>query len=197
MRRRLLALSSLIAASLAVLATPAAAKRVLCVHGIEAGSSLPVRASPSPRSSIIAQYPATACGLQLIGKCVPNGWCRMAYGGRSGWIDSRRVGVYEAPAGSGAAPARAAIEPRVRRPVRTAPRRYEYRSAGGICVAGVARWDTLRIRRGPGVGFAEIGGIPPGACGVARAGSCYRLWCRIAWRGREGWVNTYYLARSG
>ncbi len=65
--------------------------------------------------------------------------------------------------------------------------------APGACVARVERWDTLRIRSGPGVGHDEIGDIPPGACRVERVGGCRGDWCRVAWRGRFGWVNTYYL----
>lgn len=61
------------------------------------------------------------------------------------------------------------------------------------CVIDVARWDTLRIRSGPGVQHREVGEIPPRACGVVDAGGCYGSWCRIAWRGQHGWVNTRYL----
>ncbi len=65
--------------------------------------------------------------------------------------------------------------------------------AMGACVVRVGKWDTLRIRSGPGVGHDEIGDIPPGACRVEHIGACRGDWCRIAWRGRTGWVNTYYL----
>ncbi|MDX2158127.1 MAG: SH3 domain-containing protein [Hyphomicrobiaceae bacterium] len=65
--------------------------------------------------------------------------------------------------------------------------------SGSNCVVGVARWDTLRIRRGPGAGHEEIGAIPAGACRVEQVGGCQGRWCRIAWRGHIGWVNTYYL----
>ena len=61
------------------------------------------------------------------------------------------------------------------------------------CVIDVARWDTLRIRSGPGVQHREVGEIPPSACGVVDLGGCYGSWCRIAWRGQHGWVNTRYL----
>ena len=79
--------------------------------------------------------------------------------------------------------------------VRAPPRpvREQGSADPGACVTGVDRGDTLRIRTGPGVDNDEIGGIPPGACGVARAGSCRGNWCKIAWRGRVGWVNTSYL----
>lgn len=66
-------------------------------------------------------------------------------------------------------------------------------AAAGACVVRVEKWDSLRIRSGPGVGHNEIGDIPPGACRVEHIGGCQGEWCRIAWRGRTGWVNTYYL----
>jgi SH3-like domain-containing protein len=68
-----------------------------------------------------------------------------------------------------------------------------HRRVISACVARVAWWDTLRIRSGPGVGNDEIGGIPPRACSIERVGGCRGAWCRVAWRGRFGWVNTYYL----
>ena len=63
----------------------------------------------------------------------------------------------------------------------------------GTCVRRVDRDDTLRIRRGPGVDHDEIGDIPPKACGVSVSDACDGRWCKISWRGRRGWVNTYYL----
>lgn len=63
----------------------------------------------------------------------------------------------------------------------------------GACVARVERWDTLRIRSGPGTRHDEIGAIPAGACRVERIGGCRGDWCQIAWRGRVGWVNSHYL----
>ncbi len=61
------------------------------------------------------------------------------------------------------------------------------------CVTRVDQSDTLRVRRGPGVDNDAIGEIPPHACGIERVGGCMGAWCRIAWRGRMGWVNSYYL----
>lgn len=63
----------------------------------------------------------------------------------------------------------------------------------GACVRRVDSDDTLRIRKGPGVDHDEIGDIPPKACGVAVSDACDGRWCRISWRGRRGWANTYYL----
>jgi len=63
----------------------------------------------------------------------------------------------------------------------------------GTCVVGVASWDTLRLRSGPGAFHGEIGGIPSGGCHVLASGPCRGSWCRVAWRGKEGWVNSTYL----
>jgi SH3-like domain-containing protein len=74
------------------------------------------------------------------------------------------------------------------------PLRYGWApEKSGACVVGVERGDTLRIRTGPGVSHEAIGGIPPGACRVAVGERCRGPWCRIAWRGQTGWVNTDYL----
>ena len=67
------------------------------------------------------------------------------------------------------------------------------RASLGSCVVGVASWDTLRIRNGPGVSHPAIGGIPSRACHVQVAGACRGPWCRVSWSGRVGWVNTLYL----
>lgn len=84
------------------------------------------------------------------------------------------------------------VEPPQRRPTR--PVLVEQGSNGpGACVSRVERWDTLRIRRGPGIDHREIGEIPSRACGVDIVGGCRGSWCPVAWRGRTGWVNTYYL----
>ena len=61
------------------------------------------------------------------------------------------------------------------------------------CVARVAHWDTLRIRSGPGTAYPRTGDLPSDACHVEQAGPCRGQWCRVSWRGRVGWVNTFYL----
>jgi uncharacterized protein YraI len=67
------------------------------------------------------------------------------------------------------------------------------RNSDGACVVGVMAWDTLRIRRGPGVSHAPIGAIPSDACRVRELGDCSGAWCRVAWSDQVGWVNTLYL----
>lgn len=66
-------------------------------------------------------------------------------------------------------------------------------SARTGCVRRVAFNDVLHVRTGPGPANSAVGAIPPTACGVTRTGACHGPWCRIAWRGRSGWVNTYYI----
>ena len=161
----------------------AAEQRLLCVHGIEAPDQLNVRAGPGFNAPVVARYPAKACGVKLVGRCT-DGWCEMAYGGLAGWVYTKHIAVYDLPGGQTTA-GRYGPPPDVV---------IEQGSADpAACVARVDRGDTLRIRTGPGVGHDEIGGIPPGACGIERAGGCKGRWCQIAWRGRTGWVNSYYL----
>jgi len=78
----------------------------------------------------------------------------------------------------------------VRMALGISPRGVE-RSA--TCVARVASWDTLRMRSGPGVSHSPVAEIPSHACRVVQAGQCRGYWCRVAWRGRVGWVNSLYL----
>ena len=202
-------------ASLTVFVGQASAQqRTLCVHGINAPDRLSVRSAPQSNGRVIAQFPAKTCGIRLAGRC-EGAWCEMARGRTFGWVDTQYIGVYELPgssAGSGrvARADRPAVEqpeqrtiPRFerradRRPVRRSDRSRNVEQEQGsrdatACVARVDRDDTLRIRTGPGVGHEEIGEIPPRACGVAIGDACRGRWCRIAWRGRTGWVNTYYL----
>lgn len=274
----------------------AAAKRTLCVHGLEPPASLKLHSGPGADSAVLGSLPAKACGITLAGRCEGH-WCQMSLGRSFGWVDTRNIGVYEVPEGARAANARPAAKgaytppaeagkqaaapapaappsgppagpptagtaqavpppvvvegagkapeppararatiakapvpkakarPRTRVAVRPAPRvmprpierprlaeRIDAPRSWGppasppffgfgapvsptrsACVVDVARWDTLRIRSGPGVQHREIGEIPPGACGVAELGSCLGSWCRVAWRGQGGWVNTRYL----
>lgn len=73
-------------------------------------------------------------------------------------------------------------------------------SAGGataLCVRGVEGWDSLRVRTAPTPAARELGGIPANACGVAIVGPCRGAWCPVAWHGRMGWSNSYFLAPGG
>ena len=61
------------------------------------------------------------------------------------------------------------------------------------CVVGVANWDVLNIRFGPGTRFSIKAAIPPHACGVRFIGPCRRAWCRIGYGPHVGWVHTRYI----
>jgi uncharacterized protein YraI len=213
-----------------------AAGRLLCVHGVS-GSSLNVRAGPGLDRPVVATLRRDDCGLAQVGRC-DAGWCEMARGDVRGWVDTRYVGVYEAPdarhAKTERAPAqRAIVRKRTKRKVLSASARTASSSrmvsadtvrspifdrsygpigglfrmalgaaftavprsgiAAGSCVVGVAPWDTLRVRSGPGIAHAPIGAIPSDACHVRQLSDCRGQWCRVAWRGHVGWVNTFYL----
>ncbi|MFM9939936.1 MAG: SH3 domain-containing protein [Hyphomicrobiaceae bacterium] len=166
----------------AVMPATAAEQRLLCVHGVEPSDQLNVRSAPGFNAPVVARFPANACGVQLVGRCT-DGWCEMALNGAAGWVYTKHIAVYDVPNGHPST-AKQAIRPEI----------VEQGSGDPtLCVARVSRGDTLRLRTGPGVSHDEIGGIPPGACGVERIGACKGPWCQIAWRGRTGWVNTYYL----
>lgn len=218
--------------AIAVTLSPASAdKKSLCVHGIEAPATLPMRAGSSPDSPVIGELAPKTCGLVLAGRCIGK-LCQMTLGSRKGWIDTAFVGVYEVP--EDAEPARASVirpvapppadtaaaappaavpQPAAQPPpskgprpatLRPAPQRASYRAAERrqpavrrdqetTCVVDVESWDSLRIRSGPGVDHREVGRIPPRACGIVQTGGCSGPWCRVAWRGQYGWVNTRYL----
>lgn len=164
--------------------------QTLCVHGVAAGHHLHMRATPGADARSVARLSPGDCGIKLVGRCEAS-WCLMSRRGREGWIDTRYVGVYEYP--SRRTRPRVAVE-RIER----APARYRSRRISGTgerwCVVRVASFDTLRLRTGPGVRHREIGRIPPGSCQVRRLGACQGGWCRVAWNGRRGWVNRFYLS---
>lgn len=184
--RRLLTVLLLAVASATFLSSSSQAQgsQVLCVHDVVPPDQLSVRAGPSSAAPLVGRYPAGACGVELVGQC-RDGWCEMALGGVAGWVYTKHIAVYEAPPGY-AVPRAQAVTP-------VDPRVEQGSGEPTMCVSRVDRGDTLRIRTGPGTGHDEIGGIPPGACGVGRVGGCRGAWCKVAWRGLVGWVNTYYL----
>lgn len=83
-------------------------------------------------------------------------------------------------------------------------------------VTGVAAGDVLNIRAAPDAGAAKIGEIAPGADGLRnlgcegglgfadwerateaeRAAARASRWCRVAYRGGEGWVAGRFLAEG-
>lgn len=175
------------------LASDRAAARTLCI-GKE---SVLLRSGPSWRHDPVGSLPAGACGVQVVGQCV-SGWCDVALGSRRGWLDSRLVIVREGPGAPAPSPPSRA-EPPPPRQAGPPPRAPPPASTGaardrdGHCVMGVRLGDSLRIRTGPGVGYREIGGIPPEACGVVVEGPCAGSWCPVSYRGIRGWSNATYL----
>ncbi len=65
--------------------------------------------------------------------------------------------------------------------------------AEAACVRGVASWDVLWMRAGPGTGYARIDAIPARACGVRVTGPCRGNWCRVRFGGSRGWVSMRYV----
>ncbi|MDV7143285.1 SH3 domain-containing protein [Tropicimonas sp. TH_r6] len=83
-------------------------------------------------------------------------------------------------------------------------------------VVGVAWNDVLNIRNGPTARASKIGAIPPDGNGVRNLGCSggmtyaqweaatptqrdaarKRVWCRIYYRGVEGWVAGWFLAEG-
>jgi uncharacterized protein YraI len=52
--------------------------------------------------------------------------------------------------------------------------------------------NPLNLRRGPGTGFGVITTMPPGA--RVDVIECGGDWCRVAWRGIDGFASAGYLA---
>lgn len=73
--------------------------------------------------------------------------------------------------------------------------------AAGVLLASmsIAAADTvtnpLNLRSGPGTGYGVIATMPPGS--HVDVLECGGGWCRVAWRGIEGFASTRYLAGDG
>ncbi len=63
--------------------------------------------------------------------------------------------------------------------------------------ATVATLTDLNIRSGPGTGYAPITKLPQGT--RLELGDCTKdlNWCRVYWRGAEGWASSHYLSEPG
>lgn len=55
--------------------------------------------------------------------------------------------------------------------------------------------NPLNLRSGPGTRYSVITTMPPGA--RVDVLSCGGSWCRVAWRGAEGFASANYLAGGG
>lgn len=192
-------------------AKPTPARQTLCVHDVPSGQFLAVHRRAEVGAPVVARLAHDTCDITVAGACSGR-WCLMRHGQNTGWIDTRYIGVYEYPAErpadgqlatAGAAtkpgPERAASpSPPKPQPGAAPPSRHdatgrEPNGRAGACVVGVEEGDTLRVRQGPGVGHEAVGEIPRRACNVKLIGNCRGAWCRVAWRGQTGWVNTDYL----
>jgi uncharacterized protein YraI len=66
-------------------------------------------------------------------------------------------------------------------------------SAGAAAAATIT--GDLNLRRGPGTDFGVIETMPAGA--HVRVLECGGGWCRVAWRGIEGFASASYIAEGG
>jgi len=84
-------------------------------------------------------------------------------------------------------------------------------------VVGIAADETLNMRAGPGTEHAKIAEIPPDTDGLGNLGCVGGLdfaawqqatpeqrekarktrWCRVSYRGTEGWVAAWFLTEGG
>jgi uncharacterized protein YraI len=77
----------------------------------------------------------------------------------------------------------------------------QFALAAGILLVSVSTaaaaivTSPLNLRRGPGTGFGVITTMPPGA--RVDVLECGGAWCRVAWRGLEGFASASYLAGGG
>ena len=61
------------------------------------------------------------------------------------------------------------------------------------CVVNVRAEDRLNLREGPGTGFAIIGGLDQGRCGVMVA-ACAGNWCAVEDGHYTGHVHRHFIA---
>jgi uncharacterized protein YraI len=66
-------------------------------------------------------------------------------------------------------------------------------SAAAASAAVVAH--GLNLRSGPGTGYSVISTMPAGARVYVR--NCGAHWCRVSWRGEQGYASNRYLAGNG
>ena len=58
-----------------------------------------------------------------------------------------------------------------------------------VCVRGIAKGDTLKVRAGPGASSELRYGYLPDTCGVKINGACKGGWCPVDYRGYKGWAE--------
>lgn len=50
---------------------------------------------------------------------------------------------------------------------------------------------ALNLRSGPGLGHRVVAAMPAGA--RVNVGPCSGSWCRVSWRGTQGWASARYI----
>ena len=58
-----------------------------------------------------------------------------------------------------------------------------------VCIQGVPRGDTLKVRAGPSANADLRYGFLPDTCGVKVTGDCKDGWCPVEYRGYKGWAE--------
>ncbi len=70
-------------------------------------------------------------------------------------------------------------------------------TAGAAQAATVVTLTELNMRAGPGTGYHRVATLPQGA--QLHLGDCTDdlHWCKVYWRGREGWASSHFLSEPG
>lgn len=69
-------------------------------------------------------------------------------------------------------------------------------TASAAFAASALVTTDLNLRTGPGTGYATITSMPNGALVDVRGCTRGYSWCRVNWRGYDGWASANYLAQS-
>ncbi len=142
------------------------------VVGVRADDVLNMRARPNSESGVMAGIPAQARGVDLVGPCVGE-WCRVRFADRLGWVHSAYMELEDPPAAN--------------------------RTNGeinGFRVVGVRSDDRLNIRIAPSSESKIVATIPPFGRGIRIIGACADVWCPVAYRQANGWVNSLFIERD-
>lgn len=164
--------------------TPRGAYRVV---GVEAWDHLNVRGTPQvpsydghSSSNVSFKLSPNAKGIEIVPGSCTDGWCRIRYRCKEGWVHESYVALSD------------------HNPTGIAVADYE---VSGEFFVRVPAGDVLYIRENPHhlapivaeLGSGE-GGIIRRQCKAAAAST--ETWCFLTHRGRSGWANSRYLVRS-
>ena len=142
------------------------------VVGVRRDDALNMRTRPNSNAAVVSRIPAHAGGVDLIGPCVGE-WCRVRFLKRLGWVHSAYMELENPPAAN--------------------------RSNGELNsfrVVGVQPYDRLNIRIAPSSESKIVATIPPFGRGIRIIGACAEVWCPIAYRQANGWVNSLFIERE-